>query len=345
MAALVMLNAIFRAAGYGNAGEVAKMLDTEPALLEATGSHDSRPLLYEAAQYGHTTVVKVLLGRGANIDSKNSLGWSPLYIAAMSGHEDVITMLLRAGAEISSRNGPRGRTATMGACIGDQLGALRLLMRHMSGDSLNTRDKNGCTALWWACAYGRAEVTRALLLEGADYTIADTHANSSKTPQQKAQERADNDPCVTVFEVGVLTHAGLGTTVDTDAPQRATLLTPCGYDAFATWQWWEGELQRAYALYRARRVHEDSTTQQQAPGALVPAYLTGRVERSERLPSVTLQLGADDGKRAARGSVKRSKGGKGGQPLEEEEKSATLKYVTHDLVRELYLELMEGFHK
>lgn len=114
--------------------------------------------------------------------------------------------------------------------------------------------------------------------------------------------------------------------------------------SFPPWQWWEGELQRAYALYRARRVHEDSTTHQHAPGAVVPAYLMGRVERGERLPSVAVQLGADDGKRAARGSAKRSKDGKGGQPLEEE-KSTTLKYVTHDLVRELYFELMEGFHK
>jgi hypothetical protein len=29
----------------------------------------------------------------------------------------------------------------------------------------------------------------------------------------------------------------------------------------------------------------------------------------------------------------------------EEEKAATLKYVLHDLARELYTELLEGFHK
>jgi hypothetical protein len=33
------------------------------------------------------------------------------------------------------------------------------------------------------------------------------------------------------------------------------------------------------------------------------------------------------------------------ESLSEEEKDATLKYVMHDLARELYTELLEGFHK
>jgi hypothetical protein len=97
-------------------------------------------------------------------------------------------------------------------------------------------------------------------------------------------------------------------------------------------QWWDSELERAYAIYRARRVHEESAKRQQAPGFPVPAYLGARVERREEMPHVHLQS-----------SMARQRG------QEEEEKDdetdATLKYVIHDLAPELYIELMMGFHK
>jgi hypothetical protein len=107
-------------------------------------------------------------------------------------------------------------------------------------------------------------------------------------------------------------------------------------------QWWEGELERAYALHRARQMHEDSTRRQQAPGGPVPAYLRQRVERKRRLPRVQLQ--EDNGGRATRASAKRRSGRTDGE-ASQEEMDAMLKYAVEDLAPELYVELMMGFHK
>jgi hypothetical protein len=112
--------------------------------------------------------------------------------------------------------------------------------------------------------------------------------------------------------------------------------------ALSVWQWWDGELERAYALHRARQMHEDSTRGQQAPGGPVPAYLRQRVERKRRLPRVQLQ--EDNGGRATRASAE-SKGDQTDGQASQEGMDAVLKYAIQDLVPELYVELMMGFHK
>ena len=43
-----------------------------------------------AAKYGHLAIVKQLLEAGADVDSKNTDGWTPLSIASKLGHSDVV---------------------------------------------------------------------------------------------------------------------------------------------------------------------------------------------------------------------------------------------------------------
>lgn len=93
-------------------------------------------------------------------------------------------------------------------------------------------------------------------------------------------------------------------------------------------QEWEGELERAYVVHRARRVHEDRATQRQAPGSPVPAYLEGRVHRKRQLPYMQVEAGW-----AWRTHE------------EEEEMEMIVAYVVRDLAPELFIELMAGFHK
>jgi hypothetical protein len=106
-------------------------------------------------------------------------------------------------------------------------------------------------------------------------------------------------------------------------------------------QWWEGELQRAYVLHKARTLHEDTATRQQAPAAPVPAYLRARVMPGSVLPSV--QVVAID-QAGEEGAAKRGRK-EGGQAKEEEEKCAMVGFVVKDLAAELYIELLAGFHQ
>lgn len=69
---------------------------------------------------------------------------------------------------------------------------------------------------------------------------------------------------------------------------------------------------------------------------LIPKHLVACIRRPPIVHLVSLAEGPE-------GAVEKSK--REGEEGGEEEKDATLKYVTHDLARELFVELMEGFYK
>ena len=60
--------------------------------------------LSRAAWNGHEAVVKLLLERGADVESKDDAGETPLSWAARNGHEAVVKLLLEKGANVESKN-------------------------------------------------------------------------------------------------------------------------------------------------------------------------------------------------------------------------------------------------
>lgn len=55
-------------------------------------------MLHMASSNGHTTVVKLLLNAGANIEAVNSFGETPLYMASSNKRTETVKALLDAGA-------------------------------------------------------------------------------------------------------------------------------------------------------------------------------------------------------------------------------------------------------
>jgi ankyrin repeat protein len=55
-----------------------------------------------AAMNGQEAVVKLLLERGADIDSDGKYSQTPLSLAARNGHEVVVKLLLERGADVNS---------------------------------------------------------------------------------------------------------------------------------------------------------------------------------------------------------------------------------------------------
>jgi ankyrin repeat protein len=55
-------------------------------------------------------VVKLLLKKGADVESKDSRGRTPLSWAAEKGHEEVMELLLEKGADVESKDTEYGQT-------------------------------------------------------------------------------------------------------------------------------------------------------------------------------------------------------------------------------------------
>ena len=60
---------------------------------------DGRTPLSWPAWNGHDAVVKLLLEKGAELETKDSDGQTPLSWAAEDGHDAVVKLLLEKGAE------------------------------------------------------------------------------------------------------------------------------------------------------------------------------------------------------------------------------------------------------
>jgi ankyrin repeat protein len=177
------------------------------------------PLLALAAEDGHPDIVKLLLERGADVNTSTISGIPALHLAAYFRHEEVVSLLLSSGADVYRRD-ECGNTALSEASITGRMAVVRLLLRSMGGRGVDGRHIQGFTALYRACFNGHAEVVRALLLAGADHTIAD---DEGITPQQAAQYN-HHPECAALIQVS--THLmGLYSAVWTCAsfaPQRAS---------------------------------------------------------------------------------------------------------------------------
>jgi ankyrin repeat protein len=65
--------------------------------------------LRRAAGNGHEAVVKLLVEKCAELESKDNSGGTPLLRAAGNGHEAVVRLLVEKGAELESKEN-EGRT-------------------------------------------------------------------------------------------------------------------------------------------------------------------------------------------------------------------------------------------
>jgi ankyrin repeat protein len=172
-----------------------------------------RSALHMAALGGHKDTVAFLLSKGAQADRRDAMGKTPLewacdkghvdvvwvlahHMAAQghegpdaqggaallwavrAGHEKVVALLLGAGAPANSK-GESGMTPLMVACEEGHMGVVRVLLRHTGTEGLQVRDDKGWTALHYAAAAGRAEVSTCLLTKGA---LANLRDGEGRTP-------------------------------------------------------------------------------------------------------------------------------------------------------------------
>jgi ankyrin repeat protein len=136
--------------------------------------------LMVGSYFGHEAVVKLLLEKGAEVDSKDSKhGWTPLWWAAGNGHEAVVRLLLEKGADVDSKDSRDGRTPLSWAARNGREAVMRLLLE--KGAEVDSKDsQGGRTPLSWAARNGHEAVVRLLLEKGADVDSKDSR--DGRTP-------------------------------------------------------------------------------------------------------------------------------------------------------------------
>ena len=101
---------IFLRAAIGDADGVARMLDADPALIEATDPHLNPAMgrgatpLHIAAALEELAVMRLLLERGAPVSSSGADGSTPLHHAAYHGRIRAVELLLQHGADPRARD-------------------------------------------------------------------------------------------------------------------------------------------------------------------------------------------------------------------------------------------------
>ncbi|MHB1946954.1 MAG: ankyrin repeat domain-containing protein [Gammaproteobacteria bacterium] len=119
------------------------------------------PLLI-AIEYGHLSIVKLLIKHGAKIRSGKQ-GSTPILIAAARGHLDIAQYLLSKIFNKSDPNQPneKGIAPITAAAAGGFVEIMKELLKHKI--KLNVADEKGLDPLMFACRYGQEEAVKLLL--------------------------------------------------------------------------------------------------------------------------------------------------------------------------------------
>ena len=118
---------VLEACGEGDKEEVEKFIK----MWDNVNKKDihGRTFIHQAAFFGQTDIVKLVLDHGANIEEKNSEGESPIHRAAGEGHLDTVKLLLDLGAKVHEKDND-GRTPIYRAKMNGHTDTVKLLLDH-----------------------------------------------------------------------------------------------------------------------------------------------------------------------------------------------------------------------
>jgi hypothetical protein len=183
---------LYYAARFGFRDLAEHLIAEHPEHVNAKGGGEVTPM-HAAASTGHTDILSLLIGNGADVDgqgvfgqtplhraswkgnieagqclldygadinSRNDAGSTPLFPAASQGHVEFARMLLKCGAMVNARDISRDRTPLYGAIVAREIQVVRLLLEH--GAEVNARDKSGKSPSQVGSIMGYPEIVKLL---------------------------------------------------------------------------------------------------------------------------------------------------------------------------------------
>jgi ankyrin repeat protein len=145
--------------------ETATMLIKAGADVNAANRYGVSPLAL-ACVNGSVPMAEALLTASADPNSATPQGETVLMTAARTGVPSLIAALIGRGANVNAKETTRGQTALMWAAGEGHAAAIKALVD--GGADLGARSRGGWTALLFAAREGQAAAVQALLDAGAD---------------------------------------------------------------------------------------------------------------------------------------------------------------------------------
>jgi ankyrin repeat protein len=199
----------FAAVEAGNLAEVSRLLEAEPALLDAKNERGATAVL-TACYTGRNEIRDYLIAKGARLELEEAAaagqllrvkelveaepaaarsyspdGFPIMALAAAFGHEEVVRYMLSKGADVNAvaTNGS-GYTALTGAVASGHAAIAKWLAEN--GADVNYRYARGYSPLLTAAANGHLEIVKMLVASGAD---PDARTDDGKNALAFAAER------------------------------------------------------------------------------------------------------------------------------------------------------------
>ena len=171
---------IFELVKDGNQDEIEEALNSG-ADVNSSDNEGRSPLMIASRYNNDLEVIKILLDQGANVNSRDDSGHSSLMysLAEDNVNQKVTKVLIEAGANVNIKN-IEGFSPLILASMGNRLEAIELLID--AGAELNTRDGIlGYTSLIWAIERGNEKAAKLLIEFGADVNVR-AESNMSYSP-------------------------------------------------------------------------------------------------------------------------------------------------------------------
>uniref|UniRef100_A0A674E4K7 Inversin n=1 Tax=Salmo trutta TaxID=8032 RepID=A0A674E4K7_SALTR len=165
------------AAGKGSDDVIRTMLTLTPHIDINMADKYGGTALHAASLSGHVSTVRLLLERGAVVDSLDVMKHTPLFRACEMGHRHIILTLIKGSARVHLVD-LDGHTALHWAALGGNAEVCQLLMEN--GISPNVQDQAGRTPLQCAAYGGYITCMAVLLMENnADPNIQDKEGRTA----------------------------------------------------------------------------------------------------------------------------------------------------------------------
>ncbi len=225
-----------------------------------------------ALDHRRVMVAHLLVEGGANLDFRDSRGYTPLHIAVQLGSEGLVSSMLRKGVDKDARSTQEGETALILACVDAELtvGLVETLLG--AGVDVNVTTFDGYSALGTASQKGNTSVMTALLDRGAK--VNDRNQDGESALHFAAAEGHVN-------AIDILVGAGAELEFRTRYYERTPLLTAA----------WGSKIEAVFALLR----HGASINIQDWSGkTLLFALCYLQPAGLEEAVDALLKLGADE---------------------------------------------------